>query len=108
MGLFVGVRHPARQLLRVHCSAAAIGEYGFRIIARLHAHHAAVDGTAIDARRRAGFQAPNRQLQLAQPRGQRHRRRITGSPRLIILQANMNQAGEEGTGGQHHSRRFKA
>ena len=38
-----------------------------------------IDGAAVDARRRAGLQAPDRQLQLAQPRGERERRRVAGA-----------------------------
>ena len=64
-------------------------------------HDREVDAVAVEARRRPGLQAPDRQLQLAQPRRERDGRRIARAPRLVVLQADMDQPGKEGPGGQH-------
>ena len=63
---------------------------------------------AVQARRRAGFQAALRQVQFLEPRRQGHRRRIAHAPAGVVLQPDVNLAVEEGACGQHHGRGQKA
>ncbi len=102
VGARVGMGDPARQLARMHGATAEEGKYGSRIIARLFLAFRPVDAAAVETRRRAGFQAAYRQVELAQAMRERFRRRVARAPRLVILQADMDQAGEEGAGGEHH------
>lgn len=103
MGTGVGMRDPARQLARVHGHAAHVGKHGNRIqIARLLFQDAVVDRAAIDARRRAGLQAPLRQGQFLQALPQGDSGRIAGTAARIVLQAHVNQAIQERTRSQHH------
>jgi hypothetical protein len=48
------------------------------------------------------FRRPAGQLQLAQARGQAHRGRIAHAAGLVVIKADMDEAGKEGAGGQHH------
>ncbi|MCY1527140.1 hypothetical protein D9M68_621970 [compost metagenome] len=99
----IGVGDPARQLLRMHPDIAQIGKHGDGIqIARLLLQHAVVDGTAINTRRRAGLQAPLRKLELFQALAQGDCGRIPCPAARVILQAHVDQAVQEGTGGEHH------
>ena len=62
-----GARDAAFDLRR--CDA--LGEHGKRfrhIVARLHLERRPVDGAAIETRRRAGFQTPEREARLLQRR----------------------------------------
>ena len=103
VGALVGVGDPAWQLLRVHRAAAAVGEHRLRGIARLRFHHAEIDAAAIDARRGAGLQAPDRQAQLAQAFAQRRCRGIAGATAAVVFQPDVDLAGQEGAGGEHHA-----
>jgi len=66
VGLAVGMRNPARHLARVHRRVAAHRHHGYRRVARLLFQHGKINRAPVDARRRAGFQAALRQLQLFQ------------------------------------------
>ena len=103
VGALIGVRHPARQLPGMLIGVAEEGEHRHRItVARLFGQTAVIDRLAIDARRGARLQAPLRKRQLAQACGERPGRRIARPAGLIIVQADMHLAIEEGAGGQHH------
>ena len=78
----VGMRNPARHLLRMLRSVAEIGKYRHRIVAGLNRESAEIDRAGINPRRRAGLQAAHRQFEFAQARRQTDRRRVTGSARL--------------------------
>jgi hypothetical protein len=97
-----GMRDPAGQLLRMLRSISEEGEHRRRVVARLHGHHREIDAAAVEARRRAGLQAAGRQLQLAQARGQADAGGIAHAAGLVVVEADVDQAGEEGAGGQHH------
>ena len=62
-----------------------------------------VDGAPVDARRRAGLQAPDRELALTQPSRQRIRGRIAGTAALVTLQPHMDTSAEERAHGHHHA-----
>ena len=83
-------------------------EHRHRVVARLLGHHRKIDAAPVDARRRAGLQPPDRQLQLAQPSREADRRRIAGAAALVILQADVDQAGQERAGRQHDRARGEA
>jgi hypothetical protein len=77
MRLRIRVGDPARHLSRVHGGIAHDGKHGDGIeVTALLGQLREVDAAPIDARRRAGFQSPLRQLQLFQTRGQRQGRGI--------------------------------
>ena len=97
-----GVGDPARALLGMHRRIAHEGKHRRRIVARLLLGLTVIDGAAVDARRCAGLQPANRQIQFAQAGGQRHRGRIAHAPGLEVFQPHMHQTGKEGAGGQHH------
>ena len=99
--LGVGMRHPARHLLRVRHRVAHKAEYrhGFvrcvaagHAVARLLAAQGKIDAAPVYARWCASFQAALRQLQLFQAGRQRHRWWIACPARLVVLQADMDAA----------------
>ncbi len=99
--VLVRVRDPARQLPRMHCAVADETEDGRRIVPWLRLERREVDRATVEARRRSSLQAAGRQLQLAQARAQRLRRRVARPSRLVVLQADVDQPGEERPGGQY-------
>ncbi len=110
MGALVGVRDPARHLPRVHAPRRAheaehrhrvADAAGHAVTGLLHAL-AEVDAAAVKPRRRAGLQAPLRQLEFLEPRRQADRRRVTGAPGRVVVQAHVDLAVQEGAGRQHH------
>src|SRR5262245_11473270 len=96
------MRDPARQLSRMELAAAHEGEHGLGLVPRLYLQPRTIDAARIEARGSSGLQAPNRQLQLAEPRGKRHRRRIARAPCFVVIEADVNAAGEEGPRCQHN------
>ena len=90
--------HAAHETEHRHHIAHAAG----RTVAGLNQALAEVNAAAIQARRRAGFQAALRQLQLFQPCAQRHGRRIPCPARGVIVQPHMDLAVQESTRRQHH------
>jgi len=103
-----GVGDPARHLARVVLDPAQERHHRQRVVARLHLHHRVVQGAAVDARRRAGLQSFDHERPLAQARGQGHRRRIAHAPGGVGGLADVDLAGQEGAGGQHHRPGMKA
>ena len=77
-------------------------EHRSRIVAGLFGKPRKIDAAPVDARRRAGFESADRQLQFAQPRRQTDRGRIAGAPCLIVLQPDVYQPGEKCARRQHH------
>ena len=100
--LLVGFGDPARQLAWMLRGISEEGEDRQRIVRVLLFHHREIDGLAVEARWRAGFQAALRQVQFLEARRQRDRGRITHAPAGIVFQPDVDLAVEEGTGGQHH------
>ena len=94
-------RDVALQLRGVVLAAAEEGEHGPRLVARLRAHCGVVERAAVEARRRAGLEAPDRERQLAQARGKRVRRRIADATALATLEADVDATAEEGADRQH-------
>ena len=84
------------------------GEDRHRLIRMLFLHHRKIDRLAVKAWRRSGFQAALRQGQLFESRRQRDRGWIAHPATAVTLHPNVDQAVEEGAGGQHHGRSFKA
>src|SRR5439155_26920100 len=54
-----------------------------------------IDRPAVEARRRAGLEPADRELALAQPGRERLGRRVTSTPRFVVLKPHMNEAREE-------------
>ena len=108
VGLLAGVGDPAADLARVVGAAAQVGHHRARVIAGLFLHHRIVERTAVDARRGAGLQAVDRKRALAQARGQGGGRRVAHAPGGVLGLADMDLAGQEGAGGQHHGRGMEA
>ena len=50
--------------------------------------------------RRAGLQPAHREVQFAQPRAEPLGRRVAGPAGFVVLKADMDEAGQEGAGGQ--------
>ena len=90
---------------RVILAAAEEGEHGPRLVARLRPHGGVVERAAVEARRRAGLEAPDRERHLAQARGQRVRGRIADTPSLRAFEADVDAPAEEGADGQHDGAR---
>jgi hypothetical protein len=70
----VRVRDPARKLPRMHCAVADETENRCRIVPRLHAERREVDRAAVEARRRSGLQAPDREAEMRRPRARPSKR----------------------------------
>ena len=102
VGALAGMRDPAADLARVLVARAEVGEHRRRRIAGLLFQAAEVDAAQVDARRRAGLQAVGGDRQFAQLRRQRAGRRIAGTATGVLRLADMDLAGEEGAGGEHH------
>ena len=109
MSARVGVRDPARQLARVHVGAADEAEHRHARV--LPARHAVaglfltgreVDAAPVQPRRRAGLEAPLRQLQLFQPRRERYRWRVARAARLVVVEPDVDAPVQKGAGRQHH------
>ena len=98
----VRVRDPARDLRRVHRARADEAHHRRRIVARLPFEPREVDGAPVDARRRSGLEPTYRKCQLAQSRAERLRGRIARASRLVVLEADVDQAAEERARRQHH------
>src|SRR5205823_3535568 len=73
-------------------------------IARLRRHDRQIDTAAVKARRRPGLEAPDRQFELAQPRGERGRRRLPRPAGSMVRQSNVDEPGEESPGSEHDGR----
>ena len=109
MRALVGVRHPARQLARVHVRPAHEAEHRHprvlpagHAVAGLRLATAEVDRAAVQARRRAGLQAPLRQLELLQAHRQADGRRVARAAGLVVVQPDVDAPVQEGAGRQHH------
>ena len=88
--------------------AAHERQHRARIVAGLLLHHRVIERAAVDARRRAGLQPVDHERAFAQLVRQRGRRRIAGAAGGVLGFADVDLAGEEGAGGQHHRGRVEA
>ena len=102
VGLFGGVGDPAADLLRMFVHRTEEGHHRARRVAGLLVHHAVIQRAAVDARRRAGLQAVDLERTLAQACGQRGGRRVAHAAGGVLGRADVDLAGQEGAGGQHH------
>ena len=73
-----------------------------RVVAGLHLHRAPVDGGAVEARRRAGLEPPQREAERLERRRQPERRRLPGPAGRPVPLAEMDQPAQEGAGGDDH------
>ncbi len=108
VGPAVGVGDPAGHLARMLAAIAEEGKHRHRIVAGLFLQQRIVDAAAVEPGRRAGLEAADRQPDFLEAFGQRNRRRITEAPGAVVRQADMDQAIEEGAGGEHHGGRLEA
>ena len=60
-----------------------------------------IDRPAVDARRRAGLEAPDARHQLAQSRGEFERRRVAGTTARLLLEPDVDASAEERADGEH-------
>ena len=73
-----------------------------RIVARLHLERGPVDGLAVEPRRRAGLEPAQRKPKPLQRERKPDGRRFADPAGRGLLFADMDQAAQEGAGGQHH------
>ena len=73
-----------------------------RVVAGLHFNRGPVDGRAIEPRRRAGLQSSERKADSFEGSRKPHRRRLADPARRPVLFAEMDQAPQEGPGGDDH------
>src|SRR5690606_37661012 len=97
----VGRSDVADNLARVIGAPSKIGKYRHRLIARLNDQAFIVDRAPIDTRRRAGLQAADAERQRSELLRQPIRWRISGTPALVIREADVNLAAEERPDGQY-------
>ena len=95
MRALVGVRDPARHLTRMHRAITMKAEHRRRSSPGCTPPSKVVDGFAVDARRRAGLKPTLRQLHFLEPCAERRRRRVAGATGRVVLQTDVDQAGEE-------------
>ena len=98
----VCLRDETMDLPRMLTDSPEERKHGRGLVARLRGHHREIDAAAVDARRRAGLQAPDAQRQLAQARSQALRRRIAGAAAGILIEPDMDAPAQECADGQHH------
>ena len=108
VGPLVGMRDVARHLRRVPVPAPEVREHRPRLVAGLWLEPGKVDGSRVDAGRRAGLQPPDREFALAQLPCQRVRRRVARAAALVILHAHMDAPAKERAHGHHHAGRLDA
>ena len=108
VGALGGVGDPAADLSRMVGDAAHERHHRTRIVTRLLDHLRIVQRASVDARRGAGLEPVDGERTLAQPGGQRGRRRIAHATRGVLRLADMDLAGQEGAGREHHRRRIEA
>jgi len=102
VGALVGMGNPAVDLLRMHCCIAHERHDRNRRITWLWRHLAEIDTATVDARRGAGFQPIHPQRQFTQALRECDGGRIARATAGVVVQTDVNQATEEGAGGQHH------
>ena len=98
----VGVRDPARELRRMHFARAEKAHDRRGIVAGLSFEAPEIDRAPVEPWRRSGLEPTHGQREFAQPRAKCFRRRIAGAPRLVMLEADVDQTRQERAGGQHH------
>jgi len=76
-------------------------------IARLLFAAREIDRPTVDARRGSGLQPSLRELQLAQPMGERYGRRIPGTAGRVVGEPDMDEPVQECSGRQHDCPRTK-
>src|SRR5688572_19814122 len=92
----------------MHRAVTEKREHRLRPVAWLLREARKVDGSAVDSWGSAGLESSDRQVQLAQARGERKRRRVPGAAGTVAGQAYVHQASEERARGQDDRRGPKA
>ena len=95
----VGKRQMAEEL-RLGDPGGAEGEGRWRIVAGLSLQAGIVDGAGVEAGAGAGFEAADGEAELGKAVGEAHRGEVTGAARVVILEADMDEAFEKGAGGE--------
>ena len=98
VGALVGVRDMAAHLLGMHLPRAEVRHHRRWGIARLLFQLRKIDGFGIDTRRRAGFEPVNMKRQRTQSFCQRVGGRITRAASAALIQPDVDNATQEGTG----------
>ena len=73
-----------------------------RLVARLHLQRRPVDRAAVEPRRRAGLQPAERKADIFQRARQSERRRFADAAGGNLFFADMDQAAQKRSGGEHH------
>ena len=94
--------------LRRHRAGALKRKHRRALVAGLRLQAAEIDRFSVEPGRCSGLQAPERQPQIRKPIGKAHRRRIAGPAAGSAFRADMDDAAQEGSGGQNHCRRPNA
>src|SRR5690606_35197602 len=95
------VRDVAADLARVLGTAAQEREHRRRRVARLFGEVRVIDRAAVDARRRAGLQATDRESEVAQHARTSYGRGVTRATARISDLADVDLAVQERTGSEH-------
>jgi hypothetical protein len=107
VGALVCLRDETMDLLRVFSGAPEVRKHRKGSIAGLRGHRGVIEGPSVDARRGTSLQPPHPEGQLAQFGGKPVRRRIPGAATLVIVQAYVDTATQEGADGEHDTRRLE-
>ena len=104
----VGVGYPAWHLPGVHAGVAheAENRHGVCVAGLLRAG-GKINRAPVQARRRACFQPPLRQLELPQPRRQRNGRRIARAAARVVVQPDVDASIQKRARRQHHGPRLE-
>ena len=86
---------------RVQVARTHEREHRRGVVPRLLVERREIDGAPVEPRRRAGLEPAGGQRQLAQARAKRLCRRIARAPGFVVLQPDVDQAGQEGARRQH-------
>ena len=100
VGAFVRRGDVTGQLARMHGAGPEIGEHRPRVVTGLFTQFVEVDAAAVDARRGAGLQAADAQVQIAQAGRQAIGRRIAGPAARMTFQSDVDLAAEKRAHGE--------
>ena len=93
--------------LRLGDRAGAKRKRRRRLVAGLHLERRVIDRAAVEARAGPGLEAADLKAERAEVIAEAHRGEVAGAARRVILQPDMDEALEEGAGGQDDGRRLE-
>src|SRR5262249_59004656 len=72
-----------------------------RLVARLNLEIGVVDGAAVKPRAGAGLEPADAEAEFAQVITESHRGEVASTSSVVVLETDMNEALQEGAGGEH-------